>query len=89
MEPIIKKAIEGGYASPETLDHSEECLAVTDTNFWQALQVSLKWKPVRFPPQKGYSDKAWLLHAQNFHHINLTENWDAAIKYLLELVSKS
>jgi len=89
MENIIKIAIEGGYASPETLDHSEECLAVTDANFWQALQVSCKWEKVRFPPQKAWSSKTWLLHAQNFHHINLVEGWDAAVSYLTSLLTPS
>lgn len=86
MEHIIQKAIEGGYEETEHITDERDWYVLMRPEFWKALQKSSKWEPVRFPPQTAWSDKAWLLHAQNFHHINLTEGWDAAITYLTNLI---
>ena len=82
MEQVIKKAIEGGYEETEHISDERDWYIFMQPTFWQALQKSCKWEAMRLPPQKGYSKKSWLLHAQNFHHINLTEGWSKAAEYL-------
>lgn len=83
MEEVIKKAIEGGFTETENLTDERDWWVFMREDFWKSLQRACKWQPVRFPPQKAYSDKAWLLHAQNFHHISLTKGINNAIEYLL------
>lgn len=86
MEDIIKKAIEGGYEETEHISDERDWYVFMQPVFWQSLQKSCRWERVRFPHQKAWSDKTWLLHAQNFHHTNLTEGWDKAVSYLQEII---
>ncbi len=100
MEKAIKKAIEGGWQpqSHPNVNFKKDvntikAFAMVTSNaflldplFWQALGKACEWEQIKFPPQTAWSDKQWLLHAQNFYHINLTEGWDKAIAYLEELL---
>ncbi len=62
---------------------------VCDKNFWQSLGRACKLRP-----QKSYKNEfkervkaGWEHVALNFHEINLTEGWAAAVKYLSEITS--
>jgi len=97
MEQIIKKAIEGGYEKERYyFDENgnwdwEPCeVVLMKSSFWQALGKACGWGgAIQMENRFGFRLPVWEHEALRFHEINLTENWDAAIKYLLELVNKS
>lgn len=93
METIIKKAIEGGYPDER---YGEEDTAVLDPLFWKALSKACGWAENMYTgkmvhdPQDGYGipeeNPRWLFEAKQFHEINLTHSWDAAVSYLAGII---
>ncbi len=97
MEIIIKKAIEGGWdknamlcAVSDLWWHYE--IAVLDPVFWQALSKACGWKSTGLFHSVGSDTREvmeWEFFATEFYRKNLTEGWDAAIKYLQDLIQTS
>jgi len=97
MEKIIKKAIEGGFEKdgldPMYFNEVNDCCrAITlDPLFWQALGKQCGWQYGRYLKRKSFvgSKKVEVESLDNvpirFHEINLTEGWEAAVKYLSEV----
>lgn len=88
MQEIIKKAQEGGFNAYIPLEkyqgHCFKCEYVCDPLFWQSLGKACGWciereSYMQFIPQ-------WRDYALRFHEINLTEGWDAAVKWLNDLI---
>lgn len=73
--------------------------AVLDPLFWQALGKACEWKKRAYSEvigRKSYFSREdieptvvedWLYYAHQFHEINLTENFEAAIKYLEGIIN--
>lgn len=95
MEPIIIKAIEGGWRDKPTYpEFREKWIAwlaawrkheiVCDPLFWASLGKACGW-------DEYIGDKfkitGWASKAMNFQKINYTEGWDAAIKYLQGVIN--
>lgn len=87
MEPIIKKAIEGGWKPKEfiknyVLNVGDRTFILDspfdDPLFWQALGKACGW-------EKEYENK-WMDIAHEFYAHNLVEGWSLAVKYLEDLV---
>lgn len=73
--------------------HSE---TVLDPLFWQSLGKACGWNiyhSIACYTYTGgtcgdcYREKRWLHEAKEFHEINLTEGWDKAIEYLLQVTN--
>jgi len=82
MQPIINKAIEGGYSWSGTKGQAEMLL---DPLFWQALGKACGWKKVHDDPKLcGRVFPDWKDNALRFHETNLTQGFDKAIEFLQE-----
>lgn len=88
MEEVIKQAIKGGYEEDgfdmeylanNALYLGEQYRVVCNPLFWQALAKACGWT-------NNEKVKVWKFNAHEFHEINLTEGWDKAVEYLLELI---
>jgi len=85
MEPIIKKAIEGGWMGYNT-QHVKDIVdkypevAICDHTFWQALGKACGWQSM------SDGEEEWVWHARIFYVTNLTEGWEKGVEYLSELV---
>lgn len=87
MEPIIKKAIQGGFKKGKLIltsdginNYSNPEMFFLDPLFWQALGKACGWgKDYDGEPEE------WLSIALRFYEINLTEGWDKAVAYLAEI----
>jgi hypothetical protein len=97
METIIKIAIAGGYKtawpSSEDKDLKNHCICVLDALFWQALGKSCGWKNTGLHKtclchKEGREVMEWEIYAIQFHEINLSEGWNAAVHYLKNLIEK-
>lgn len=66
---------------------SEEFI-VLDPLFWQALSKACGWGNKRTYNQADQLEveRYWKVYALRFYEINLTEGWDAAVKYLSDLI---
>ncbi len=77
---IIEKAKQGGY---DVKNHKVDLVTsdriFMDIYFWKSLSKACDWQ--------NPNDDGSVFVALRFHEINLTESWDAAIKYLAELLS--
>lgn len=98
MENIIRKAIEGGFVMKNIILKDGELYAfgkmetqevynqaVLNPLFWQALSKACNWEGSTYSFQKDDEQK-WITFALKFHEINLTEDFDKAIKYLEDLI---
>lgn len=89
MEPIIRKAIQGGYHHWHLEDYLQNVKPfshfsihefVCDPLFWEALGKACWWDSTK--EYIEFDGFLWLKNALRFHEINLTEGWDKAIIYL-------
>lgn len=87
MESIIKKAIEGGYDQKLRTDNIPHIECVFDPLFWQSIGKACTYDVKEENNHAKWSHKdSWKHYAIRFHEINLTEGWNSAVEYLLEVI---
>lgn len=59
-----------------------------NTTKWQALGKSCGWDKEYAEKYNIKTDRYFIGNAMEFHHINLTEGWGAAVNYLTGIINK-
>lgn len=80
--PTARETIKYGELKEKYLNQN----ALLDPLFWQSLGKSCGWEETYWSTNSNFN---YLKEAQEFHRINLTEGWDAAVKYLQDLLTPS